>query len=103
MSANWANDVGYLASALVLCAFYMRSMVPLRCVAIASNFAFIAYAVVNGLGPVLFLHACLLPLNILRLAEALPRSSWAPATRWWCPQLLTSHVRAILMERNYER
>jgi CRP/FNR family transcriptional regulator, cyclic AMP receptor protein len=32
---------GYLASALVFFAFYMRTMLPLRCVAIASNVAFL--------------------------------------------------------------
>ena len=60
--------VGYLASALVLATFCMRDMVPLRCVAIASNLAFIAYGALADLGPVLVLHLLLLPVNLLRLA-----------------------------------
>lgn len=58
--------VGYLASALVLLTFCMRTMMPLRLFAIGSNVAFIVYAVMAELYPVLVLHAILLPLNIYR-------------------------------------
>ncbi len=34
---------GYLASALVFGTFYMKRMIPLRLVGIASNLAFIVY------------------------------------------------------------
>lgn len=64
-----AEIFGYAASALVFAAFYMDRMVPLRLVAIASNIAFIAYAWLDGLMPVLLLHGALLPLNALRLYE----------------------------------
>ena len=64
-----AHPFGYLASFLVLCTFYMRTMVPLRCLAIASNMAFLAYGLPLGLWPVAVLHALLLPLNILRLFQ----------------------------------
>jgi hypothetical protein len=60
--------IGYLASALVLATFCMRDMVPLRCMAIASNLAFIAYGALADLGPVLVLHLLLLPVNVGRLA-----------------------------------
>ena len=62
------EGVGYVASALVLATFCMHGMVPLRCMAIASNVAFIAYGVLADLGPVLVLHLLLLPVNVLRLA-----------------------------------
>jgi hypothetical protein len=65
--------IGYLASLLVLATFCMRDMVALRVVAIASNIAFITYALLAGIGPVLLLHAVLLPVNVLRLAELWPR------------------------------
>ena len=64
-----AHPFGYLASFLVLCTFYMRTMVPLRCLAIASNMAFLTYGLPLGLWPVAVLHALLLPLNILRLFQ----------------------------------
>jgi CRP/FNR family cyclic AMP-dependent transcriptional regulator len=60
---------GYLASSLVFGTFYMKRMLPLRLTAVASNIAFIGYAWANGLTPILVLHATLLPLNLLRLAE----------------------------------
>ena len=67
--------VGYLASALVLATFCMRDMVPLRCVAIASNLAFIAYGALADLGPVLVLHLLLLPVNVGRLAGSCESTS----------------------------
>ncbi len=67
-----ANDgFGYLASLLVLLTFCMQGMVSLRAMAIASNVAFIAYAAVAGIGPVMVLHALLLPMNVVRLSQAL--------------------------------
>ena len=62
--------LGYLASALVFAAFYMRTMLPLRGVAIASNVTFLGYGIALGLWPVAILHALLLPLNIVRLVQA---------------------------------
>jgi CRP/FNR family cyclic AMP-dependent transcriptional regulator len=60
---------GYVASALVFATFYMKTMMRLRVIAIISNVAFITYALLDGLLPILILHAALLPLNILRLRE----------------------------------
>jgi len=64
------SAIGFVASALVLAAFGMKDMVNLRIIAICSNFAFIAYALVLNLPPVLVLHVILLPLNGWRLAQA---------------------------------
>jgi len=64
-----AELFGYAASLLVFATFCMKRMLPLRLVAIASNIAFIGYAWLNGLGPVLLLHGALLPLNVMRLLE----------------------------------
>jgi CRP/FNR family transcriptional regulator, cyclic AMP receptor protein len=66
-----ADPVGYLASLLVLTAFCMRGIVSLRVAAIASNLAFIVYAALSGIEPVLLLHALLLPVNVYRLVQAL--------------------------------
>ncbi|MCB1725293.1 MAG: cyclic nucleotide-binding domain-containing protein [Chromatiaceae bacterium] len=57
---------GYLAATLVFLAFYTRTMMPLRVIAIASNVAFIIYAALAHLTPILVLHAVLLPLNLYR-------------------------------------
>lgn len=68
-SLNWIEMAGYLASALVFLTFCMKTLIPLRLMAIASNVVFIIYAIGAGLAPVLLLHAGLLPLNILRTYE----------------------------------
>jgi len=47
---------GYVAATLVLAAFYMRDMVPLRVTALCSSLAFIAYGLALGLLPIWLLH-----------------------------------------------
>jgi CRP/FNR family cyclic AMP-dependent transcriptional regulator len=68
-SLNPVELIGYLASLLVFSTFYMKTMIPLRSVAIASNVAFITYGYLAGLYPVFLLHVVLLPLNIWRLYQ----------------------------------
>src|SRR4051794_7060508 len=63
------HGMGYLAVALVFATFYMRTMIPLRAAAIASNIAFLGYALGFGLWPIAVLHGLLLPLNTLRLVQ----------------------------------
>ena len=60
---------GYVASLLVFITFCMKTLVWLRVAAIASNIAFIAYALGAQLYPILILHSVLLPLNLFRLWE----------------------------------
>ncbi|MEO8122752.1 MAG: hypothetical protein ABI633_01755 [Burkholderiales bacterium] len=72
MTSNLAIDaLGYLASALVLATFSMRGLGSLRVVAIASNIAFIGYGALADIAPVLGLHALLLPMNCVRLHQAI--------------------------------
>ena len=66
---GWVNVAGYCASLLVFCTFYMKTMIPLRSVAISSNVAFLTYGLAGHLYPVAILHAILLPLNVLRLRQ----------------------------------
>jgi hypothetical protein len=68
-SLNWVQLVGYAASLLVFSTFYMKTMIPLRSVAIASNVAFLTYGYFAHLYPVFLLHVVLLPLNVLRLRQ----------------------------------
>lgn len=66
---NIVDLLGWLAGALVLTAFCLKTMLPLRCVAIASNVAFIAYGLATSALPIAVLHFALLPMNMLRLWE----------------------------------
>jgi hypothetical protein len=63
--------LGYIAAAFVFATFSMKTMVPLRVVAISSNVLFIAYGYLHPAYPVLLLHVLLLPLNIWRLQQML--------------------------------
>jgi hypothetical protein len=90
-----AVDVmGYAASALVFLTFYMKEMVPLRAAALCSNLCFLAYGISLKLGPVVALHAALIPINLWRLAEVLSAGKapcrWLPYQRL---QLLLRRVR----------
>jgi CRP/FNR family transcriptional regulator, cyclic AMP receptor protein len=74
--AMWIVLAGWLASLLVFSAFFMKTMLPLRLTAIASNVGFITYALLGldygifgRLYPILVLHSCLLPLNVVRLRQ----------------------------------
>jgi CRP/FNR family cyclic AMP-dependent transcriptional regulator len=95
---DWVDAVGYVASLLVFCTFYMKTMLPLRAVAIASNIAFMAYALLGGIYPVLFLHAILLPLNCLRLHQmrrlvqrVREASRGEVSTEWLIPLMTRRH------------
>jgi CRP/FNR family cyclic AMP-dependent transcriptional regulator len=59
--------LGYAASIAVLTTFLMPTMLPLRFVAILSNILFLLYGYSAHIPPVLFLHATLLPINVVRL------------------------------------
>lgn len=56
--------LGFVAAGLVFATFCMRSMHMLRCVAVMSNIAFVAYGFTADLLPILLLHALLLPINL---------------------------------------
>jgi hypothetical protein len=64
---NMTDIIGYAASIAVLLTFMMRSMLPLRLIAIASNVLFLSYGYLAHIPPVLLLHLALLPINCFRL------------------------------------
>lgn len=64
-----ADIIGYAAATLVLLTFLMRTMVPLRVLGLASNVAFLAYGLAEGLMPILLLHMLLVPINLYRLEQ----------------------------------
>jgi hypothetical protein len=67
------DAIGFVAASLVVATFSLRSMSALRYTAIASNVAFMVYGYLGGLLPILLLHALLLPMNVLRLAQLAAR------------------------------
>jgi CRP/FNR family transcriptional regulator, cyclic AMP receptor protein len=72
----WLLIAGWISAVLVFSTFFMKTMIPLRLIGIASNVAFMSYAllglqygVFGQLYPILVLHAGLLPLNVIRLRQ----------------------------------
>jgi len=66
---DWIQALGFFAALLMFSTFYMKNMIPLRVVGIASNATFIIYAGLSQVWPLLVLHVVLLPLNFLRLIQ----------------------------------
>ena len=61
--------LGFLAALLMFSTFYMKNMIPLRIIGIASNITFIIYTANAAIWPVFTLHVVLLPMNIFRLVQ----------------------------------
>jgi uncharacterized protein YjiS (DUF1127 family) len=68
---SWVDLIGYAACAGVFATFCMSTMVPLRIVAICSNVLFVTFSALAHIYPVLVLHVVLLPVNVVRLIQAL--------------------------------
>jgi CRP/FNR family transcriptional regulator, cyclic AMP receptor protein len=66
---DWVNLLGYAAAASVLATFCMRTMIPLRILALVSNVLFCIYGYFDNLYPVLILHLILFPVNLYRLIQ----------------------------------
>ncbi len=61
--------LGYVGGIFSIATYSMKTMIPLRMMAIASNVIFIAYSAIDLVYPVLILHVVLLPLNAYRLRQ----------------------------------
>jgi CRP/FNR family transcriptional regulator, cyclic AMP receptor protein len=57
-----------IAGGLMLVSSFVKTMIPLRWLAIGSNFGFVAYGALHPSMPMLLLHATLVPINLYRLA-----------------------------------
>ena len=93
------DTLGFVAAGLVLGTFCMKRLVPLRAMAIGSNLAFISYGYAAGIEPVLVLHLVLVPVNLVRLVEALrvglPATPMAPGSAFSPPRQVTVLPRTI--------
>jgi len=58
-----------LAAALILISSFVKTMIPLRWLALGSNFAFVVYGALMPSYPVLVLQGLLVPINLYRLIE----------------------------------
>lgn len=66
---SWRELPGFLGAVFVIASFLTRTMIPLRALSAGSNLCFVVYAFFDAQYPTLFLHASLLPLNIMRMLQ----------------------------------
>lgn len=66
---TWTSIFGYVAALAVLATFCMKTMRPLRIVALGSNVLFAIYGFYGHIYPVLALHLVLFPINLTRLFQ----------------------------------
>ena len=101
MTLDFGTVLGLLAAALYFTSYVVKSMMPLRALALASNVFFIAYGYFHVSLPELVLHSVLLPLNARRLWEIrkLTReieraSSESPVSEWLLPHMTRASFKA---------
>jgi CRP-like cAMP-binding protein len=58
-----------LAAGLVVVSSFVKTMIPLRWLAVGSNVGFLGYGVLHPSLPMVLLHALLLPINVYRAIE----------------------------------
>ena len=68
---NWVEVLGFIASGAVFVTFWMKTLIPLRIIGIASNLLFFSYGLNADLTSITLLHGFLFPLNCLRLYQAM--------------------------------
>jgi phosphotransferase system glucose/maltose/N-acetylglucosamine-specific IIC component len=58
-----------VAAALVLVSSFVKTMIPLRCLAVGGNLGFLVYGAIHPSVVMMLLHGALLPVNIYRAIE----------------------------------
>jgi hypothetical protein len=85
---------GFIGAGLTLASYSMKSMLPLRLVALASNVFFVIYGIYEAAIPSLVLYATLIPINakkaldIRRLIRDMERAKAdSPIAEWLLPHM----------------
>jgi hypothetical protein len=89
--------IGWAAAAATFTAHSMKTMLPLRALAICANVLFITYGSLTAAWPVLALHAALLPFNTFRLVQLVRtgRQVAAAAVDKGLPEGLQAYLRPV--------
>jgi hypothetical protein len=93
--------LGWLGAAFSLGTSWMRTMIPLRALAMAANLCGLAYGLTTGSGPTMLVNGVLLPLNAWRLWQMVvltrrvrEASRGDPSMDWLKPFTTRRAVRA---------
>ncbi len=94
MHIDLGTVLGSLGVVFTLASFVMKSMRPLRSIALVSNVCFLAYGYVETQFPSLLINAVLLPINAVRLWEITKLSKEisratqdSPISQWLLPHM----------------
>jgi CRP/FNR family transcriptional regulator, cyclic AMP receptor protein len=93
--------LGLIGALLSIVAYTMKSMLPLRAIALASNVCFLVYGIIESQLPSILLNLVVIPLNFVRFREIqrLVREVEAagtdsPLSEWLLPQMSLRRVDA---------
>jgi CRP/FNR family cyclic AMP-dependent transcriptional regulator len=101
MHIDLGTVLGSLGVVFSLASFVMKSMRPLRAIALVSNVCFLAYGYVETQFPSLLINAVLLPINAVRLWEITKLSKEiaratqdSPVSQWLLPHMQRRSFKA---------
>lgn len=93
--------LGLVGALLSIVAYTMKSMLPLRAVALASNVCFLVYGIIEAQLPSILLNLVVIPLNFVRFREIRrlvkdveSASTDGPLSAWLLPQMSLRHLEA---------
>lgn len=93
--------LGFIGAGLMVASYLMKSMLPLRLVALAANVFLVAYATIGGSWPTVALYVAMIPINlkkvyeIRRLVEAVRQArADTPLADWLLPHMTRRQFKA---------
>jgi CRP/FNR family transcriptional regulator, cyclic AMP receptor protein len=92
---------GFIGAALMVASYLMKSMLPLRVVALAANVFLVIYAVQGGSWPTVVLYVAMIPINIKKVREILKlvraiehAKADSPVGEWLLPHMTRRLAKA---------
>lgn len=92
---------GFIGAALTVASYLMKSMMPLRLVALSANVFLVIYAVQGGSWPTVALYLAMIPINlkkvyeIRKLVQAIQHAkSDTPVSEWLLPHMTRRQAKA---------
>ena len=98
---NFVNVIGFIGAALLVTSFLMKSMLPLRLVALAANVCLLIFALNVQSWPSVLIYIAMIPLNLLKVREirkmvaAMERArTETPLADWLLPHMTRREAAA---------
>lgn len=101
MAGMTGTVLGFVGAGLMVTSYLMKSMLPLRYVALAANVFLVAYAIAGNSWPTMVLYLAMIPINLKKVAEIrkLVRAietarADTPIADWLLPHMSRRQARA---------